>query len=108
LKYGNDPEETLIRTVSLGFLYFSLFLFFLLSVLGKLKGANAGGDADTVGAIVGALLGALYGTRWIPKRWLDNIEDNVWGKTWMIETGPKLAALDFKMTLSRQNAPKTE
>jgi poly(ADP-ribose) glycohydrolase ARH3 len=49
LKYGNDPELCIIKTVGYG------------------------GDADTVGAIVGALMGALHGTKWIPRRWYDSI-----------------------------------
>jgi ADP-ribosylglycohydrolase len=37
--------------------------------------AGLGGDADTTAALTGVLGGALHGTGWLPRRWLDRLED---------------------------------
>ena len=52
VRHYKEPEECIIRAVGLG------------------------GDSDTIGAIAGAQVGALHGTRWIPRRWYDNIENH--------------------------------
>lgn len=37
--------------------------------------ANAGGDADTIGAVAGSIAGYYYGCRAIPERWMDSLND---------------------------------
>ena len=83
LKYGNDPEMCLIQCV------------------------NWGGDADTIGCIVGALLGALYGRKWllclfslsynlrIPDRWFDKIENEKYGRDYIVNISKQFNKLDF-------------
>ena len=44
------------------------------------------GDNDTTGAMAGAVLGAMYGTRWIPRRWYENME-NTWREVEDMENG---------------------
>jgi poly(ADP-ribose) glycohydrolase ARH3 len=62
-----------------------------------------GGDCDTVGAITGALAGALHGSLWIPKRWLEPMENQpITGRNALIETACSLAKLD----LTNVAAPK--
>jgi len=72
LRYGQKPEECLIRAVGLG------------------------GDTDTIGAMAGALVGALHGSSWIPPRWYDNIENGIRGREEIVAVGKKLAALDVR------------
>jgi poly(ADP-ribose) glycohydrolase ARH3 len=69
IRYYNEPEEAVIKSV------------------------NFGGDTDTIGAMTGALMGALHGSYWLPARWLDNLENSSYGKEYMIQLAPKLAAL---------------
>lgn len=61
-----------------------------------------GGDADTVGAILGALCGAAHGTSWIPHRWFDKIEDQIFGKTFIIKTAKELAKINAKEKIGQQ------
>jgi hypothetical protein len=70
--------------------------------------ATWGGDSDTVGAIVGALCGAAHGTRWIPHRWYDKIEDQIFGKTFIIKTAKQLATVNAKEKLSVKETPQQE
>ena len=71
-RYGDNPEECLIRTV------------------------NFGGDTDTIGAMVGAQLGSLYGLEWIPSRWYTQIENRRHGRDFMIDLAERLARLDIR------------
>jgi hypothetical protein len=71
-RYGNNPEECLIRAV------------------------NFGGDADTIGAMVGAQLGSLYGSEWIPRRWYTQIENRRHGRDFMVDLAKRLAHLDIR------------
>lgn len=73
LRYGDNPEECLIRAV------------------------NFGGDTDTIGAIVGAQLGSLYGFDWIPTRWYTQIENGRHGRDFIINSAKKLAQLDVAL-----------
>lgn len=41
---------------------------------------NRGGDADTTGAIAGMIAGAFYGTTAIPKRWLRQLDKNIYNQ----------------------------
>ena len=72
LRYGDRPEECLIRAV------------------------NFGGDTDTIGAMAGAQLGSLYGSEWIPSRWYNQIENKRHGRDFMIDLAKKLARLDIR------------
>ncbi len=40
------------------------------------KGANAGGDTDSIAAIAGGISGAKFGESRIPKRWRENVKDS--------------------------------
>jgi len=70
LRYGETPEECVIRAVGFG------------------------GDTDTIGAMAGALVGALHGASWIPARWYDNIENGQHGRDEIVALARELAALD--------------
>lgn len=72
-----DPEEVIVGAVMLG------------------------GDTDTVGAIAGALCGALHGARWLPSRWLDNLENGEWGRDFAIRTGVGLSMLELHEPLNQ-------
>ncbi len=72
LRYGDNPEECLIRAV------------------------NFGGDTDTIGAMVGAQLGSLYGSAWMPDRWFNQIENKRHGRDYMIDLAKKLAQLNIR------------
>jgi len=72
LRYGDNPEECLIRAV------------------------NFGGDTDTIGAMVGAQLGSLYGSEWIPSRWFAQIENGRHGRDFMVDLAKRLARLDIR------------
>ena len=72
LRYGDNPEECLIRAV------------------------NFGGDTDTIGAMAGAQLGSLYGSEWIPSRWYSQIENKRHGRDFMIDLARKLGRLDIR------------
>ena len=69
LKYGETPEECIVRAVGFG------------------------GDTDTISAMAGALVGALHGASWIPARWHDNIENGPHGRDEMVSLARGLAAL---------------
>lgn len=58
-----------------------------------IKGVNFGGDTDTIGAMTGALMGALHGKDWIPRRWLDNMENEENGKDYIVKLASGLAGL---------------
>ena len=49
MRFGNDPEEAIVRAV------------------------NDTKDNDSIAAIVGAAVGALHGARKLPKRWVDGL-----------------------------------
>ena len=71
LRYGDSPEECLVRAVSFG------------------------GDTDTIGAMTGAQLGSLHGTSSIPGRWYNQIENRRHGRDHMIKLAQELAQLDL-------------
>jgi poly(ADP-ribose) glycohydrolase ARH3 len=71
LRYGDRPEDCLVRAV------------------------NFGGDTDTIGAMVGAQVGSLYGSKWIPSRWISNIENKRHGRDHMVGLARELARLDI-------------
>jgi len=72
LRYGQKPEECVIRVVSFG------------------------GDTDTIGAMAGALVGALHGSSWIPARWYDNIENGMRGRDEIVALAQRLVGLDVR------------
>jgi poly(ADP-ribose) glycohydrolase ARH3 len=72
LRYGQQPEECVIKAVGFG------------------------GDTDTVGAMAGALVGAMHGSSWIPSRWFENIEHGVWGRDEILSLARQLAGLDVR------------
>lgn len=72
LRYGDTPEECLIRAV------------------------NFGGDTDTIGAMVGAQLGSLHGSQWIPSRWYTQMENRRHGRDFIVDVARKLAHLDLE------------
>lgn len=51
---------------------------------------NLGGDTDTIGAMAGAICGGLHGVKAIPKRWLDDLDNNDKGRDYILELGEKL------------------
>lgn len=62
-----------------------------------IRAVNMGGDTDTIGAMTGALCGALHGHEWIPKRWLNNLEnDPGLGRDHIIDIAKQLALLDLQ------------
>ncbi|NIQ93975.1 MAG: hypothetical protein GWO11_07540 [Desulfuromonadales bacterium] len=69
LRYGDDPQEAIIRAV------------------------NLGGDTDTIGAMCGALVGALHGDGWFPARWYDKMENGRHGRDALIDLAVRLARL---------------
>lgn len=50
-----------------------------------IKSVNFGGDTDTIGAMTGALMGALHGKEWIPPGWTDNMENQEFGRDYIIK-----------------------
>ncbi len=58
-----------------------------------IKGVNSGGDTDTIGALTGAQIGALHGKDWIPARWLDNMENEEYGKDYIIKLAIDLSRI---------------
>ena len=58
-----------------------------------IKSVNFGGDTDTIGAMTGAQIGALHGKDWFPKRWLENMENEEYGKDYMVELAAGLSRL---------------
>ncbi|MBD3226306.1 MAG: hypothetical protein GF313_16375 [Caldithrix sp.] len=70
LKYFEDPENAVIKSVMLG------------------------GDTDTIGAMCGAHMGALYGFDWLPDRWLNNIENYFHGRDYILHLGKGLAQVE--------------
>lgn len=71
-RYGSEPEECIVRAVSLG------------------------GDTDTIGAMAGAVVGALHGAGWIPGRWFGAMENGPDGRDAIIEAARRLAELDLR------------
>jgi ADP-ribosylglycohydrolase len=55
-----------------------------------------GNEPHTIGAMVGALLGALYGTDWIPRVWIDKLENGPIGKEKIVKLAQSLGTLDFE------------
>ena len=58
--------------------------------------ANAiliGGDTDTIAAMAGAISGAHLGVDAIPKHFLDRLEDDHKGRTYIMKLAQRLAAL---------------
>lgn len=73
IKYHSMPEEAVIKSV------------------------NFGGDTDTIGAMIGAQMGALHGKDWIPARWKDNMENDKYGRNYIIKLASDMSSR-FKMT----------
>lgn len=71
LRYGNEPEEAIIRAV------------------------NLGGDTDTVGAMCGALVGALHGDTWFPDRWYHTMENGSYGRDAILALARALSQTDI-------------
>ncbi len=61
-----------------------------------LRAINLGGDTDTIGAMTGALAGAYHSSTALPQRWLQALEDNGKGKSYVIDLADKL--LDVGLT----------
>lgn len=61
-----------------------------------IKGVNFGGDTDTIGAMTGAQMGALHGKNWIPRRWLDNIENESYGRDYIINLASDLSQVSLE------------
>ena len=40
-------------------------------------------------------MGALHGSSWIPTRWFDNLENQEWGRDYLISVARRLAQLDL-------------
>eukprot|EP01084_Bolivina_argentea_P140195 246543_1 len=59
------------------FVLYCLFRWYKTPEKCAINVVTLGGDCDTTGSMIGGILGCLYGTRWIPKRWYDNLE-NTW------------------------------
>jgi poly(ADP-ribose) glycohydrolase ARH3 len=57
---------------------------------------NSGGDADTTGAMAGAIAGAYWGEGGIPKEWLEIMEDDKKGKSYVKNMAAKLAELKIE------------
>jgi poly(ADP-ribose) glycohydrolase ARH3 len=51
---------------------------------------NLGGDTDTIGAMTGSLAGAFYGCSSISLKWLDDLENNIKGKDYVLNLSDKL------------------
>lgn len=66
LSCPDDPEEEIVRAVSLG------------------------GDADSIGAMTGALAGAYHGAAALPARWLDALEDGPRGRSYAVDLADRL------------------
>jgi len=75
-RYSSEPEEAVVRAVSLG------------------------GDTDTVAACVGAAVGALHGVGWIPSRWWDVLENGVRGRDFAVLMAERLSELDERVPLT--------
>lgn len=52
-----------------------------------------GGDTDTIGAMAGALSGAYLGVSYIPDRWLDALEDDQYGRSYIQRLADQLCAV---------------
>lgn len=58
---------------------------------------SLGGDTDTLASMVGAILGAAHGDTWIPKEWLDSMEqDERTGWPAAARLGAEVAIIDPK------------
>jgi poly(ADP-ribose) glycohydrolase ARH3 len=51
-----------------------------------------GGDTDTIAAMAGALSGAALGIEAIPRRLLDSLEDEIKGRSYLLDLADRLAA----------------
>jgi poly(ADP-ribose) glycohydrolase ARH3 len=54
-----------------------------------------GGDTDTLASILGAQLGALHGTSWIPWGWWEGLENEEFGRDYLVELASKLARFEW-------------
>jgi len=57
------------------------------------QAVNLGGDADTIGAMTGAIAGGYSGCAALPDRWVERLEDQAKGRTYVLELADRLAAL---------------
>ncbi len=51
---------------------------------------NLGGDTDTIGAMTATLAGAYHGYNLVPKRWLNDLENNFKGKDYILNLADNL------------------
>jgi hypothetical protein len=54
-----------------------------------------GGDTDTTASILGGILGTMYGSKWIPELWLNDLENEEFGRNYAIKVAEWLSELDF-------------
>ena len=66
LRSPSDPEEVLVRAVSLG------------------------GDTDSIAAMAGAIAGALNGASRFPGRWVEALEEGPWGRSRLLDLADEL------------------
>ena len=71
-RYHASPETALMKVIALG------------------------GDTDTAACILGALLGALHGYTWLPKRWLEKLENGARGRDYAVKLADALVKLDLR------------
>ena len=71
-RYYDSPETALMKVIALG------------------------GDTDTAACILGALLGALHGYTWLPKRWVEKLENGARGRDYAIKLADALVKLDLR------------
>jgi ADP-ribosylglycohydrolase len=65
-------------------------------LLAVVRTALMGGDGcDVTTSLVGGVLGALWGPEWLPREWVDKLENGNYGRDNMIVIAKRLAALDL-------------
>jgi poly(ADP-ribose) glycohydrolase ARH3 len=56
-----------------------------------LYAVKLGGDTDTIGAMCGAISGAYHGIEAIPPRWLNALENGMYGRDYALDLAGQLA-----------------
>lgn len=69
-----EPSGCVLNTLNNALIWSNRSTNFEESIIGPV---NHGGDADTIAAITGGLSGAKYGFSQIPKRWIEQLNDDV-------------------------------